>query len=60
VTGKLKIPVFAIGGIRKEKVRDVIDAGAHGVALISAILKTKNPEKAAKEMSEEVRYWKGK
>ncbi len=55
VTGKLKIPVFAIGGIRKEKIRDTLDAGAHGIAVISAILKTKNPEKAAKEMSEEIR-----
>ncbi len=50
VTGKLKIPAFAIGGIKKEKVRDIINAGAHGIALISAIFKTKNPEKAAKEI----------
>ncbi len=60
VTEKLKIPAFAIGGMVKEKVREVISAGAHGIALITAILKTKNPEKAAKEMSEEIRYWKGK
>ncbi|MEE8423647.1 MAG: thiamine phosphate synthase [Thermodesulfobacteriota bacterium] len=60
VTGKLRIPTFAIGGMRKEKVRDIIHAGAHGIALISAVLKTKNPEKAAKEIVEEMRCRKGK
>ena len=35
---KISIPVFAIGGIKLDKVREVKEAGADGVALISAIL----------------------
>ncbi len=32
------LPVFALGGIRKENMREVIKCGVHGVAVISAIL----------------------
>jgi thiamine-phosphate pyrophosphorylase len=35
---KISIPVFAIGGIGIDKVREVKNAGVDGVALISAIL----------------------
>ena len=36
--GKISIPVFAIGGIKKERVDTVLESGATGIALISAIL----------------------
>jgi len=36
--GKISIPVFAIGGIKKERVGSVLESGASGIALISAIL----------------------
>ena len=35
----LKIPIYAIGGIDKERVSEVTASGAFGVAVISAILK---------------------
>ena len=35
---KISIPVFAIGGIKKERVGSVLESGASGMALISAIL----------------------
>ena len=35
---KFPLPVFGIGGIKKEMVSDVLNAGASGIALISAIL----------------------
>jgi len=38
VMGKIFIPVFAIGGIKKERVGSVLESGATGIALISAIL----------------------
>ena len=38
VRAKIPVPVFAIGGIRKERVESVLEAGASGIALISAIL----------------------
>ncbi len=38
VCGRSSIPVLAIGGITCERVRDVRRAGAHGVAVIGALL----------------------
>jgi thiamine-phosphate diphosphorylase len=46
----LSIPVIAIGGINHGNVRDVISAGADGVAVISAILCAPDLEQAAAEM----------
>jgi len=46
----LRIPVFALGGITPEKVPAVLGCGAHGIALISAILVAQEPERAAREM----------
>ena len=36
-------PIVAIGGITLERAREVIDAGADSIAVISDILKAKNP-----------------
>jgi thiamine-phosphate pyrophosphorylase len=41
-------PVFALGGITAERVAELLAAGAHGVALISAILTRPEPEAAAR------------
>jgi thiamine-phosphate pyrophosphorylase len=38
VKSRVSIPVLPIGGIKLDKVEEVMDAGADGVALISAIL----------------------
>jgi thiamine-phosphate pyrophosphorylase len=38
VKSRVSIPVLPIGGIKMDKVKEVMDAGADGVALISAIL----------------------
>ncbi|MFQ5900398.1 MAG: thiamine phosphate synthase [Thermodesulfobacteriota bacterium] len=60
VSQRLNIPVFAIGGIKVERVGEVIMAGAYGIALISAIMADNDPEMAARAMVEEVRFWKKK
>ncbi|MEW6570298.1 MAG: thiamine phosphate synthase [Nitrospirota bacterium] len=44
----LRIPVLAIGGIKPDRVREVREAGADGVALISAILAAENVKDAAR------------
>lgn len=44
------LPVIAIGGINHENVRDVMQSGADGVAVISAILSTENIAAAASRM----------
>jgi thiamine-phosphate pyrophosphorylase len=49
VTAALDIPVIAIGGITPERVEAVRRAGAHGVAVISAILSADDPAAATRE-----------
>lgn len=46
---RVSIPVFAIGGIRPDKVREVREAGADGIALISGILQSKNIRETTEE-----------
>lgn len=40
------IPVIAIGGITHDRVRSALDAGAHGVAVLSAVATASDPEQA--------------
>jgi len=40
------IPIIAIGGITHDRVRPALEAGAHGVAVLSAVCTAKNPERA--------------
>jgi thiamine-phosphate pyrophosphorylase len=42
-------PIVAIGGITLERTREVLDAGADSVAVISDILKAKNPADRARQ-----------
>ncbi|MBI2219015.1 MAG: thiamine phosphate synthase [Candidatus Rokubacteria bacterium] len=48
----VRIPVIAIGGISPERVGEVIDAGARGIAVISAILGAACPADATRELLE--------
>lgn len=45
----VNIPVIAIGGITLENVKEVIDAGATGVAVISAIADARDPAESVKD-----------
>ena len=47
--------LVAIGGINSSNVREVMDAGADGVAVVSAICASADPETAAKEMNAIIR-----
>ncbi len=47
---RVKISVFASGGITAQNAGRVIAAGADGIAVISAILKANDPQTAAKEL----------
>ncbi len=55
VCRKVKIPVFAIGGISIERVNSVMKEGAYGVAVISAILKAESVYDATVNMLDELR-----
>lgn len=50
VTKDVSVPVYAIGGIKSSNVAAVKEAGAHGVALISAVLSAPDPQKATQEI----------
>lgn len=45
-----RLPLLAIGGIGRDNVREVVAAGADGCAIISAILATADPHRAASEL----------
>ena len=47
---KVRIPIFAIGGITATRARDVRRAGAFGVAVVSSVLRAVNIEQATEEL----------
>ncbi|MCL5062945.1 MAG: thiamine phosphate synthase [Nitrospiraceae bacterium] len=49
VAEKVSIPVFGIGGIKPDNAKEVINAGAYGVALISGILSAADVTSASME-----------
>jgi len=48
----LRIPVWALGGVTAERVGALIEAGAAGVAVVSAITEAPDPEGAARRLVE--------
>jgi thiamine-phosphate pyrophosphorylase len=49
------VPAVAIGGLKSEHVAPVFAAGAEGLAVVSAICGTPDPEAATLEIAEEIR-----
>ncbi len=47
VAGAVRVPVVAVGGIIAGRVREVVAAGADGVAVIGAIMDAADPREAA-------------
>jgi thiamine-phosphate pyrophosphorylase len=54
VTRGLRVPVIAIGGITPERVKEVRQAGARGVAVISSILAADSPADATRRFLAEL------
>jgi len=50
VSRLIKLPVFGLGGIDLHNAAQVLNAHAHGIALISAIIAAPEPARAAQEM----------
>ena len=53
------LPVVAIGGLSPDRVQDVMRAGAHGIAVISAVWNAPDPVAAARELCEALSSGKG-
>lgn len=51
IIDKTHLPVVAIGGINKDNIKSVMNAGAASAAVISAVLGAKDTEKAAGELA---------
>lgn len=54
VCASVDVPVYAIGGIKKEQIQDVMLAGAEGAAVISAIIGQPDVAASAREIVEEL------
>lgn len=48
------LPVVGIGGVTSERVRSILDAGAHGVAVLSAIILDEDPGAATEAIRTEI------
>jgi len=54
VKKRVKVPVYGIGGINKERVKEVIGSGAEGIAVISAVLGSPDILRSAKDLISEL------
>ncbi len=50
VVETIPLPIIAIGGVSPENIAEVIRAGAHGIAVISAVCCQEDPERATREL----------
>lgn len=48
------LPVIAIGGITADRVQHTLEAGAHGVAVMSAVVSAPHPEAAARDIRRQI------
>lgn len=48
------VPVYAIGGLNAGNVAAVKPAGVDGVAVVSAIMRVADPQRAARELRDQV------
>lgn len=54
VCAAVSVPVIAIGGMTPDRVSDVLEAGAHGLATLSAVVLARSPERAAQKFREAI------
>jgi thiamine-phosphate pyrophosphorylase len=57
---EIDIPVIALGGINENNVNGVLENGADGIAVISAILQSENPMQSASRLYREIKKNKSK
>jgi len=55
IARSVDLPVFAIGGVTADRVPELLDAGAFGVAVLSAITASRDPAEATRAFRERLR-----
>ena len=50
IKNELDVPVIGIGGINQFNVKDVMSAGADGIAVIGSVLEAQDPVNATKRL----------
>ena len=50
VVETIPLPIIAIGGVGAENTAEVVEAGAHGIAVISAVCCQEDPEQATRAL----------
>lgn len=49
-----KLPVYALGGVKPDNMLATLQAGAHGVAMISALIATRSPKQAYQKLAQKL------
>lgn len=57
--GALDAPLIAIGGITPERVEDVMESGAYGVAVLSGVWRSGDPRRAVEQYLSAIRTTRG-
>lgn len=47
---RCRVPLFGIGGITRDRVRDVVKAGVRGVAVVGSVMAAEDVERASREL----------
>jgi thiamine-phosphate pyrophosphorylase len=58
IVAGVRKPVLAIGNITAERVAEVLDAGAAGVAVLSAVTRDPDPERATMRIRKAIDAWR--
>lgn len=53
----IHIPIYAIGGIRLEDVKGLMEAGVYGIAVSSLVLEASDPEETIRNLRKEITQW---
>jgi thiamine-phosphate pyrophosphorylase len=59
IVAVVRKPVIAIGSVTADRVTALLEAGAHGVAVISAVVCQRDPAASAREFREAIDTWLG-
>ncbi len=57
IVGSTALPVVGIGGIHAGNAREVLDAGAAGICVVSAVGAAPYPERATRALADVVQGW---